>query len=95
MNGIVRWLKPSAEVVQGYPDVRCDEVLVDAMTVSMILDPDPLDTIMRTHLVATLGDSISIALFSNPDPPLQALPASSPFIATSLRSPVGASPTLL
>lgn len=74
--GLVLWDKIAREVSEEYPDVRWDKVLVDAMTVRMVTDPDSLDTIVGTNLhmdilsdlAAALAGSIGLAPSSNLDP---------------------------
>ncbi|CEN61288.1 Putative Isocitrate/isopropylmalate dehydrogenase [Aspergillus calidoustus] len=78
-NGMVLWDEIAAEVAKDYPDVACDKVLVDAMTVRMVVNPKSLDTIVGTNLhmdimsdlAAALGGSIGIAASSNLDPTRQ------------------------
>ncbi|OKL64325.1 putative tartrate dehydrogenase/decarboxylase TtuC [Talaromyces atroroseus] len=75
-NGMVLWDEVAAEVARDYPDVTCDKMLVDAMTVRMVVNPKSLDTIVGTNLhmdimsdlAAALGGSIGIAASSNLDP---------------------------
>jgi isocitrate/isopropylmalate dehydrogenase len=59
-NGMVLWDEIAAEVAKDFPDVKCDKMLVDAMTCRMVLDPKSLDTIVATNLVSqcfTFADS--------------------------------------
>lgn len=51
-NGMVMWDEIAAEVSKDFPDVKCDKMLVDAMTCRMVLDPKSLDTIVATNLVS-------------------------------------------
>ncbi|KAK2786310.1 hypothetical protein FQN52_007905 [Onygenales sp. PD_12] len=75
-NGLVMWDEVAAEVAKGFPDVKCDKMLVDAMTTRMVLKPESLDTIVATNLhadilsdlAAALAGSIGIAPTSNLDP---------------------------
>jgi isocitrate/isopropylmalate dehydrogenase len=53
-NGMVMWDEVAAEVAKDFPDVKCDKMLVDAMTCRMVLDPKSLDTIVATNLVSRL-----------------------------------------
>jgi isocitrate/isopropylmalate dehydrogenase len=46
------WDEIAAEVAKDFPDVKCDKMLVDAMTCRMVLDPKSLDTIVATNLVS-------------------------------------------
>lgn len=50
-NGMVLWDEIAAEVAKDFPDVKCDKMLVDAMTCRMVLEPKSLDTIVATNLV--------------------------------------------
>ncbi len=73
---MVLWDEVAEEVAVGYPDVKWDKVLVDAMTVRMVVDPKSLDTVVGTNLhmdilsdlAAALAGSIGIAASSNLDP---------------------------
>jgi tartrate dehydrogenase/decarboxylase/D-malate dehydrogenase len=75
-HGMVLWDEIAAEVAAEYPDVRCDRMLVDAMTVRMTLKPASLDTIVATNLHAdilsdlasALGGSIGLAPTANLNP---------------------------
>jgi isocitrate/isopropylmalate dehydrogenase len=51
-NGMVMWDEIAVEVAKDFPDVKCDKMLVDAMTCRMVLDPKSLDTIVATNLVS-------------------------------------------
>jgi isocitrate/isopropylmalate dehydrogenase len=51
-NGMVMWDTVAAEVAEGFPDVECDKMLVDAMTTRMVLKPETIDTIVATNLVS-------------------------------------------
>lgn len=50
-NGMVMWDEIAREVAATFPDVKCDFMLVDAMTTKMVLQPETLDTIVATNLV--------------------------------------------
>lgn len=50
-NGMVLWDEVAAEVSKEFPDVTMDKMLVDAMTVRMVQQPQSLDTIVATNLV--------------------------------------------
>ena len=50
-NGMVLWDEVAAEVAHDFPEVKCDKMLVDAMTTRMVLKPETLDTIVATNLV--------------------------------------------
>jgi isocitrate/isopropylmalate dehydrogenase len=56
-NGMVMWDEIAAEVAKGFPDVKVDKMLVDAMTCRMVLDPKSLDTIVATNLVSEAHSS--------------------------------------
>jgi isocitrate/isopropylmalate dehydrogenase len=67
------------EIKNEYPEVEAEQVLVDAMTVRMVLQPQSLDTIVATNLhadilsdlAAALSGSIGIGASSNLDPTKQ------------------------
>jgi tartrate dehydrogenase len=75
-NGLVLWDEVAAIVSNDFPDVQCDKMLVDAMTVRMVNNPKSLDTIVGTNLhmdilsdlAAALAGSIGVAPSSNLDP---------------------------
>lgn len=48
---MVLWDEVAAEVAHDFPEVKCDKMLVDAMTTRMVLKPETLDTIVATNLV--------------------------------------------
>ncbi|KAI5200538.1 tartrate dehydrogenase [Aureobasidium subglaciale] len=50
-NGMVMWDEIAVEVAKGFPDVKVEKMLVDAMTCRMVLQPQSLDTIVATNLV--------------------------------------------
>ncbi|KAH4006246.1 D-malate dehydrogenase [Parastagonospora nodorum] len=50
-NGMVLWDEIAAEVAKDFPDVKCDKMLVDAMTCRMVLDPKSLDTIVASCML--------------------------------------------
>ena len=54
-HGMVLWDEVFYEVARGYPDVRTDRQLVDAVTTSMTLKPSTLDTIVATNLRTAHG----------------------------------------
>ncbi|WP_417588989.1 tartrate dehydrogenase [Pararhodobacter oceanensis] len=74
--GMVMWDEIAAEVAKEFPDVTWDKVLVDAMTVRMVKDPQSLDTIVATNLHAdilsdlagALAGSLGVAPTGNIDP---------------------------
>ena len=56
------------EVARDFPDVTWDKMLVDAMTVRMVMQPQSLDTIVATNLhadvlsdLAALSGSVGVA----------------------------------
>ncbi|MGJ8603579.1 MAG: tartrate dehydrogenase [Marivita sp.] len=74
--GMVMWDEIAAEVAQDFPDVTWDKMLVDAMTVRMVKNPQSLDTIVATNLHAdilsdlagALAGSLGVAPTANIDP---------------------------
>ena len=75
-HGMVLWDEIAAEVAQEFPDVTWDKMLVDAMTVRMVKNPQSLDTIVATNLHAdilsdlagALAGSLGVAPTANIDP---------------------------
>ncbi|KAL4945716.1 hypothetical protein BDV06DRAFT_230164 [Aspergillus oleicola] len=75
-HGMVLWDEVAEEVAKDFPDVNWDKMLVDAMTIRMVAQPDSLDTIVGTNLhmdilsdlAAGLAGSIGVAPSSNLDP---------------------------
>lgn len=73
---MVMWDEIAAEVAQEFPDVTWDKMLVDAMTVRMVKNPQSLDTIVATNLHAdilsdlagALAGSLGVAPTANIDP---------------------------
>ncbi|KAJ9613257.1 hypothetical protein H2200_003199 [Cladophialophora chaetospira] len=78
-HGMVLWDQIFDQIRPEYPEVSCDKMLVDAMTVRMVQKPQSLDTIVATNLhgdilsdlAAALSGSIGIAPSSNLDPSRQ------------------------
>ena len=74
--GMVLWDEIARGVSADFPDVTCDKMLVDAMTVRMTLNPRSLNTIVATNLhadilsdlAAALAGSIGIAPTANLNP---------------------------
>ncbi|MBY6200027.1 tartrate dehydrogenase [Maritalea mobilis] len=74
--GMVMWDEIAAEVSKDFPDVTWDKMLVDAMTVRMVKNPQSLDTIVATNLHAdilsdlagALAGSLGVAPTGNIDP---------------------------
>lgn len=75
-HGMVMWDEIAEEVSKDFPDVSWDKMLVDAMTVRMVKDPQSLDTIVATNLHAdilsdlagALAGSLGVAPTANIDP---------------------------
>ena len=61
-HGMVLWDEIFFEVAKGYPDVRTDRQLVDAVTTTMTLKPSTLDTIVATNLHADILSDLAAAL---------------------------------
>jgi tartrate dehydrogenase/decarboxylase/D-malate dehydrogenase len=59
---MVMWDEIAAEVARGFPDVKTDRMLVDAMTMRMTLKPQTLDTIVATNLHADILSDLAAAL---------------------------------
>ncbi|MEL6208910.1 MAG: isocitrate/isopropylmalate family dehydrogenase, partial [Pseudomonadota bacterium] len=75
-HGMVMWDEIAEEVSRDFPDVSWDKMLVDAMTVRMVKNPQSLDTIVATNLHAdilsdlagALAGSLGVAPTANIDP---------------------------
>ncbi|MGY6517859.1 MAG: isocitrate dehydrogenase [Lysobacteraceae bacterium] len=50
------FLKVAREVAQQYPDIECDEMIVDACCMKLVMDPQNFDVIVTTNL---FGDIVS------------------------------------
>ncbi len=61
-HGMVMWDDIAAEVAQEFPDVTWDKMLVDAMTVRMVAEPQSLDTVVATNLHADILSDLAGAL---------------------------------
>src|SRR3954463_3594817 len=61
-HGMVLWDEIFAEVAKGYPDVRTDRELVDAVTTRMVLKPRSLDVIVASNLHADILSDLAAAL---------------------------------
>jgi tartrate dehydrogenase/decarboxylase/D-malate dehydrogenase len=61
-HGMVLWDEVFYEVAKGFPDVRTQRVLVDAMTTVMVLKPASLDTIVASNLHADILSDLAAAL---------------------------------
>ena len=75
-HGMVLWDDVAREVAADFPVVTWDKMLVDAMTVRMVMQPQSLDTIVATNLhadvlsdlAAALSGSIGVAPTANLNP---------------------------
>jgi tartrate dehydrogenase/decarboxylase/D-malate dehydrogenase len=75
-HGMVMWDEIAAEVARGYPEVRWEKELVDAMSARMVRRPDSIDTVVATNLHAdilsdlagALAGSLGVAPTANLDP---------------------------
>mgnify|MGYP001815258142 FL=1 len=75
-HGMVMWDEIAEEVSVDFPNVTWDKMLVDAMTVRMVKQPQSLDTIVATNLHAdilsdlagALAGSLGVAPTANIDP---------------------------
>ncbi|CZR56507.1 related to isocitrate/isopropylmalate dehydrogenase [Phialocephala subalpina] len=74
-NGMVLRDEVALKVSKGFPDVKRDKMLVNAMTVRMVNNPKSLDTVVGTNLhldiisdlAAALAGSLGVAPSSNLD----------------------------
>ena len=72
----VLWDEIVAEVAQGYPDVRVEKYLVDALAARMVSRPDTLDVVVASNLFAdiltdlggAIAGSLGMAPSANLDP---------------------------
>ncbi len=60
--GMVMWDEIAAEVSEEFPEVSWNKMLVDAMTVRMVKDPQSLDTIVATNLHGDILSDLAGAL---------------------------------
>ena len=60
--GMVLWDEVFAATAEGYPDVRTEKILVDAMTTRMVLQPGSVDTVVATNLHADILSDLAAAL---------------------------------
>ncbi|MEX0158704.1 MULTISPECIES: tartrate dehydrogenase [unclassified Microbacterium] len=79
-NGLIHsmpfWDEVVAEVLAGYPEVRLESVLIDALAARAVLAPDSLDVVVASNLfgdilsdlVAATAGSIGIAPSANVNP---------------------------
>ena len=61
-HGMVLWDEIFYEVAKRYPDVQTNRELVDAVTTTMTLKPERLDTIVATNLHADILSDLAAAL---------------------------------
>jgi len=61
-HAMVMWDEIAAEVAGESPDVTCDKMLVDAMTMRMTLRPESIDTVVATNLHADILSDLAAAL---------------------------------
>jgi tartrate dehydrogenase/decarboxylase/D-malate dehydrogenase len=61
-HAMVMWDEIAAEVAAEFPDVTCDKMLVDAMTMRMTLRPESIDTVVATNLHADILSDLAAAL---------------------------------
>ena len=61
-HGMVLWDEIFFEIAKGYPEVRTDRQLVDAVTTTMTLKPSTHDTIVATNLHADILSDLAAAL---------------------------------
>ena len=61
-NGMVLWDEVANIVAKDYVDIEVDKMLVDAMTVRMVLQPESIDTIVATNLHADILSDLAAAL---------------------------------
>jgi tartrate dehydrogenase/decarboxylase / D-malate dehydrogenase len=75
-HGMVLWDSVVRKVIQDYPSLTVDWMLVDAMTQRMVNKPGTIDTVLATNLhadilsdlAAALGGSLGIGSTANIDP---------------------------
>ena len=61
-HGMVLWDEVFYEVAKAYPDVKTNRELVDAVTTTMTLKPERLDTIVASNLHADILSDLAAAL---------------------------------
>src|SRR5438128_8488737 len=61
-HGMVLWDELFYQVAKGFPDVRTERVLVDAMTTRMVLNPAAIDTVVASNLHADILSDLAAAL---------------------------------
>ncbi|HTM60041.1 MAG TPA: tartrate dehydrogenase [Burkholderiales bacterium] len=61
-HGMVLWDEIFQQVAKGFPDVKTDRILVDAMTTRMVLNPAAIDTVVASNLHADILSDLAAAL---------------------------------
>ncbi len=61
-HGMVFWDEVCEDVLQHYPGLEVDWILVDAMTQRMVLKPWSIDTVLATNLHADVLSDLAVAL---------------------------------
>src|SRR6476660_1336060 len=75
-HAMVMWDEIAVQIAKEFPDVTWDKMLVDAMTMRMVIQPQSIDTVVATNLhadilsdlAAALAGSLGIAPTGNVDP---------------------------
>jgi len=61
-HGMVLWDEIFYAVAKGFPDVKTERILVDAMTTRMVLNPAAIDTVVASNLHADILSDLAAAL---------------------------------
>ena len=61
-HGMVLWDEIFQAVAKGFPEVKTDRILVDAMTTRMVLNPGAIDTVVASNLHADILSDLAAAL---------------------------------
>ncbi|MFM9850404.1 MAG: tartrate dehydrogenase [Hyphomicrobiaceae bacterium] len=61
-HAMVLWDEVFEEVKAGYPDIKTDRMLVDAMAARFVTDPASIDTVVATNLHADILSDLAAAL---------------------------------
>jgi tartrate dehydrogenase/decarboxylase / D-malate dehydrogenase len=61
-HAMVMWDEIAAQIASEFPDVTWDKMLVDAMTVRMVMQPQSIDTVVATNLHADVLSDLAAAL---------------------------------
>jgi tartrate dehydrogenase/decarboxylase / D-malate dehydrogenase len=61
-HAMVMWDEIASEIALEFPDVSCDKMLVDAMTMRMVARPQSIDTVVATNLHADILSDLAAAL---------------------------------